>query len=225
MADHTKIEWTDATKKRVHGSLPGPDNHNWKGGRVVDPRGYVLIKVGVDHPLADVRGYAYEHRLKAYERGDLALDLGPLHVHHKDDNPSNNADENLEVLTPWEHHVRHRSADKGLRMPGEPNPDIICACGCGAVFKRYDSSGRPRAYVSGHNPQPAPTLTAILNVLRSSERQMRVRTIADEIATTPRAVSVGLQKLRQNGLVVRVPPVYWRLSPADPNQKKDDHIG
>ena len=43
----------------------GPTHPNWKGGRVIDPRGYILVRVGKDHPLADVRGYAYEHRLFA----------------------------------------------------------------------------------------------------------------------------------------------------------------
>jgi hypothetical protein len=38
---------------------------NWKGGKTVTSRGYVLVWVGKDHPLADVRGYAYEHRLVA----------------------------------------------------------------------------------------------------------------------------------------------------------------
>jgi hypothetical protein len=47
-----------------HG-LNGVKNGNWKGGRVIDPRGYVLIRVGIGHPLADCRGYAYEHRLVA----------------------------------------------------------------------------------------------------------------------------------------------------------------
>lgn len=42
----TAIEWTET-------------------GRSIASNGYVLIWVGRDHPLADVRGYAYEHRLVA----------------------------------------------------------------------------------------------------------------------------------------------------------------
>lgn len=41
----------------------GKHPHNWKGGRTVTQHGYVLIYVSKNHPLADCRGYAYEHRL------------------------------------------------------------------------------------------------------------------------------------------------------------------
>lgn len=37
------------------------------------------------------------------------------------------------------------------QLPDEPNPEIGCACGCGARFPRFDSYKRPRAYVTGHN--------------------------------------------------------------------------
>jgi RNase P subunit RPR2 len=43
-------------------------------------------------------------------------------------------------------------ADKHrLRMPGEPNWSTSCRCGCGQTFARFDRSGRPRDYLSGHN--------------------------------------------------------------------------
>ena len=68
-------------------------NPNWKGGRTVTEHGYVLIKVGVGHHLADVRGYAYEHRLKAEVK--LGRRLSPSEiVHHingdKQDNKLSN---------------------------------------------------------------------------------------------------------------------------------------
>ena len=37
------------------------------------------------------------------------------------------------------------------RKRGEPIPVIRCACGCGGEFPRFDSSGRSRTYISGHN--------------------------------------------------------------------------
>ena len=40
-------------------------NAMWKGGRSIASNGYVLIRVGVEHHLSDVRGYAYEHRILA----------------------------------------------------------------------------------------------------------------------------------------------------------------
>lgn len=51
----------------------GTDNPMWKGGRSVASNGYVLIRVGVEHHLADVRGYAYEHRVVAEQKIKRAL--------------------------------------------------------------------------------------------------------------------------------------------------------
>lgn len=128
----------------------GPKNPNWKGGRVTDPRGYVLIRVGKGHHLTDVRGYAYEHRLVAEEKLGRAL-LPGEEVHHGDDTEGNNAPGNLEAMTHHEHRVLHRKRDKGLRMPGEENPMIACACGCEGRLERYDYQGRPRRFLPAHN--------------------------------------------------------------------------
>lgn len=134
------------------GAQHGARNHRWKGGRSIASNGYVLVRVGVDHPLADVRGYAYEHRLVAAEKLGCKT-LEGVEVHHIDGDKTNNDPANLEVLTRPEHRVEHRRGGKVQRMPGEANPSVACACGCGGVFPRYDGSGRPRTYVSGHNPR------------------------------------------------------------------------
>ena len=47
--------------------------------------------------------------------------------------------------------VLHRKVGYDRRLPDEPNPKVLCACGCGRRFKVYDKSGRPRMYVIGHN--------------------------------------------------------------------------
>src|SRR4051812_41815968 len=44
------------------------DNPNWRGGRSIASNGYIIVRVGVGHHLADVRGYAYEHRLVAEQK-------------------------------------------------------------------------------------------------------------------------------------------------------------
>ena len=128
----------------------GPKNNNWRGGRSVASNGYVLVRVGTDHHLADVRGYAYEHRLEAEAKMGRRLRKGEI-VHHRDGDKQNNNWSNLDVLTRREHGFEHRSKDKGLRRPGESNPMVSCACGCGEVFPRYDASNRPRRFISGHN--------------------------------------------------------------------------
>lgn len=84
----------------------GPKNGQWKGGRIVASNGYVLVRVGVDHHLADVRGYAYEHRLVAEQVIGRRLARGEV-VHHRDHDTTNNAPDNLQVLTRRQHHAEH----------------------------------------------------------------------------------------------------------------------
>lgn len=123
----------------------------WKGGRSVASNGYVLIRVGCDHHLADTRGYAYEHRLVAEEILGRRLKVGEQ-VHHRDGVKTNNDPSNIEVVESLAHHrLKHRRVGSNRRLPGESNPDVSCACGCGTELSRYDSSGRPRSFVSGHN--------------------------------------------------------------------------
>lgn len=129
----------------------GEKNGIWKGGRSVASNGYVLIRVGTEHHLADVRGYAYEHRLVAEDKIGRRL-LPSEQVHHIDGDKQNNDPANLEVVESIAvHRVRHRSREKGLRLPDEANPTIVCACGCGLVFPKFDKSNRPRRFISGHN--------------------------------------------------------------------------
>lgn len=121
----------------------------WKGGRVVNYHGYVLVKVGRNHPWADKQGYILEHRLIVGQV--LGRKLEPHEpVHHKDHNKTNNALENLEYCSsPAWHGVHHRKRSD-LRHPNEPNPIIECACGCGETFEKYDSIHRPRRYLPNH---------------------------------------------------------------------------
>ncbi len=129
----------------------GAKNPAWKGGRIIASNGYVLIRVGVDHHLADVRGYAYEHRLVAEQAIGRRLRPGEQ-VHHIDHNKANNAPDNIEVVASVaEHRFRHRTAGSTLRNPSESNPSVPCACGCGECITTFDRFGRRRRFVSGHN--------------------------------------------------------------------------
>ncbi len=77
------------------GGPRGDRNGFWRGGRVIDKTGYVLIKV-FDHPYASRAGYVREHRLVAEKM--LGRYLLPSEVvHHKDSNKQNNSPENLVV--------------------------------------------------------------------------------------------------------------------------------
>lgn len=73
----------------------GPNNPFWRGGRVVDKDGYILVKCDA-HPHCDRHGYVREHRLVMEQT--LGRYLTPQEVvHHRDGNKANNAPENLEM--------------------------------------------------------------------------------------------------------------------------------
>jgi hypothetical protein len=129
----------------------GAKNGGWKGGRTVASNGYVLVRVGRDHHLADVRGYAYEHRVVAEQILGRRLKPGE-EVHHRNGVKTDNRPENLEVAADSaEHHLHHRKSGCRRRLPGEGNSAVACACGCGTTFQKFDSAGRPRRFVPGHN--------------------------------------------------------------------------
>jgi len=177
----------------------GKRNGNWKGGRSIASNGYVLLRVGKDHHLADVRGYAYEHRVVAEKKLGRRLRDGEV-VHHRDGDQRNNDPDNLEVVASHAHHaVHHRAEESRLRLPDEPNPTVACECGCGERFARYDETGRPRSYVSGHNPMSSPTMDAVLRALRDGPAHRRE--IMDAIGRPGHAVAVALSKLRRRGEV------------------------
>ena len=137
------------------GAQAGERNPFWKGGRTIASNGYMLVKLLPGHHLSDVRGYAYEHRVVAEQKIGRRL-LPGEQVHHIDGNKLNNRPDNLEVVADTAHHRLHHRSLRGqrLRRPGEENPIVTCACGCGETFPKYDISGRPRRYVSGHNIHP-----------------------------------------------------------------------
>lgn len=177
-------------------------SHNWKGGRTISSHGYVLIYVGKHHHLADVRGYAYEHRLLAENILGRELKENEL-VHHINERKAENSPGNLEVLpSVAEHRVRHRKRNYGLRMPGEPNPVTFCACGCGKSFLRFDEWGRPRRYVSHHNPPQAKQRLAFLSAIKSGPLQ--VRKISAVTGQSLIACKVMASKLSMLGVVKRV---------------------
>ena len=183
-------------------------NGMWKDGRTVTSHGYVLVKVDVDHHLADCRGYAYEHRLIAEQKLGRRLRKGEM-VHHINGNKADNEPENFQVVGgPAENRLLHRNGGFSRRLPGEPNETIQCACGCGRSFDKYDEVGRPRRYISGHNEQLSETQDKILALLSVSDMRRR-----DMIAhfSSAHSLAVALSRLKKKGIVTNVAHGVWSL--------------
>lgn len=179
----------------------GNKNGMWKGGRSIASNGYVLIRVDPSHHLADVRGYAYEHRLVAEEKLGRKLVEGEI-VHHKNEDKTDNRPENLEVVSDIAHHwYLHRSRENDLRLPGQQNEVVECACGCGRTFLKYDEAGRPRTFMSGHNPMPSPTKDLIIHALVDGPKNLRYLA---NLHGNLRAIKVSCSKLVRQGHIVRV---------------------
>lgn len=101
----------------------GADNFHWKGGVTKHSGGYVYHRC-VEHPFTSPSTpYVFEHRLVMEEwmrreapdhpflvevDGEKYLDR-KIHVHHRDEDRSNNAPENLQAMTNTAHRRWHES--------------------------------------------------------------------------------------------------------------------
>jgi hypothetical protein len=86
----------------------GAAHHRWNTGRMLNEDGYVKVRVGIDHPLADPNGYAYEH-LVVWCAAGRARPGDDETLHHKDEDKTNNRIGNLELLTRAEHNRLHNA--------------------------------------------------------------------------------------------------------------------
>lgn len=191
----------------------GPNNPNWRGGRVIDPRGYVLIRVGKDHPLADVRGYAYEHRLMAEEKEQRRLREGE-EVHHRGAK-SDNRHEMIDVLPMLKHKEVHRKRTD-LKPVDDLNFEVSCACGCGITFLKYDETNRPRSFLPGHNlTHSSPSEDLVVSFLMSSGKSRHLADIVKSTGLTLSSVKAIMTRLRARNMATRTSRGYWRTSEMD----------
>ena len=92
----------------------------------------------------------------------------------------------------------------------EINALVVCACGCGEMFPKFDAVGRPRQFVSGHNPPDAPTATAVLKAIGGGQRSRAE--IIKAVGASTHAVATCLSKLKRAGRVRRVGHGVWEAA-------------
>ncbi len=95
----------------------GPDHYRWNNGRIISDDGYVKVRVGVGHPLADPNGYAYEHLVVWCSAGN-ARPSNDETLHHRNEDKTDNRIGNLELLTRGDHNSLH-IAERGRRPNGQ----------------------------------------------------------------------------------------------------------
>jgi hypothetical protein len=92
------IASTGALRRNKHLSCgcirKGEESHNWKGGKITTPSGYVK-KYAPEHPK-NIIGYVLEHRLIMEEMVGRYLEPNE-EVHHKNGIRNDNSKENLEL--------------------------------------------------------------------------------------------------------------------------------
>ena len=91
----SKIKSCGCRSKDWHKLHSGDKNPNWKGGRIVDSFGYVLLYMP-SHPRAKSNGYVREHIVVMESKIGRAL-LSGENVHHKNGVRSDNRESNLEL--------------------------------------------------------------------------------------------------------------------------------
>jgi hypothetical protein len=96
----------------------GAASHRWNDGRMLSDGGYVKIRVGKNHPLADPNGYAYEHLVVWCAAGNLRPGPDDL-LHHKNEDKTDNRYSNLELKLRPDHsreHIAERQRDSRGRL-------------------------------------------------------------------------------------------------------------
>lgn len=119
------------------GELSGKDHPQWKGGRNIQPTGYVYV-YAPDHPKAYGNRY-YEHIIVAERKLGRYLVEGET-VHHINGIKDDNRPDNLVVCATWNEHRKHHRKHKYFSIKNIPFPRI--------VGERIVIEGKRRSYAA-----------------------------------------------------------------------------
>ena len=95
----------------------GSTHYRWNHSRIISDDGYVKVRVGVGHPLADPNGYTYEHLVVWCSAGN-ARPSDDETLHHRNEDKTDNRIGNLELLTRGDHNSLHIT-ERGRRPNGQ----------------------------------------------------------------------------------------------------------
>lgn len=99
------------TRGRHSNHRRGKEHPRWNDGLSHDPRGYIRVRVGKTHPMADPNGYCYIHDLVAV--GALGRSLEPEELVHHFGARWDNRWEMLKVETRTDH-LHHAGGERNV---------------------------------------------------------------------------------------------------------------
>lgn len=97
--------------------IKGKEHYRWNDKPMVSSHGYIKVRVGREHPLADPNGYAYEHLLVWVQAGNPRPGKNMV-LHHKNHDKKDNRIENLQIASRTEHAAEHQPmlSDEDIRQ-------------------------------------------------------------------------------------------------------------
>lgn len=80
----------------------GTGHYRWNDGKIISSHGYVKLRLGVGHELADPNGYAYEHLVVWMNAGNERPNRKQV-LHHVNGDKTDNRLDNLQLMNRGRH--------------------------------------------------------------------------------------------------------------------------